>query len=193
MPAPTMAFVSKGRRRQGTIAQGDPGAAELLPLVYEDLRRVAAHKLAAEATDYTLQPAELVHEAWLRLTAGAEPRWANRAHFLASAAEAMRHVLVDRARRRIALKRGGGARRVSLDEVDIPQAMEDDERLLAVDEALEQLAALHRRQAELVRLRYFTGMSFEEAAAALGISVRTAKDWWASSRAWLAVTLRRSV
>ncbi len=175
------------------IAQGDPGAAEkLLPLVYEELRRVAAHKMANEAPGHTLQPTELVHEAWMRLTAGEEPHWANRAHFFGAAAEAMRRILVERARRRIAWKRGGGAERVSLDEVEIPLVAEDDERLLAVDEALEKLAAFHPRQAELVKLRYFTGMSFEEAAAVLGIAVRTAKEWWAYARAWLAATLRQS-
>ncbi len=109
-----------------------------------------------------------------------------------AAAEAMRRILVERARRRTALKRGGGAERVSVDEVELPGDTKDDESLLAVDEALEKLAALHPRKAELVKLRYFTGMSFEESASVLGIAVPTAKEWWAYARAWLAVELRKS-
>jgi len=172
------------------IEQGDPqAAAELLPFVYEELRKLAAHKMAQEAPGQTLQPTALVHEAWLRLGADAQPAWKNRAHFFAAAAEAMRQILVERARRRTALKRGGGADRVSLDEVEIPIFVADDDRLLAVDEALEKLATIHPRQAELVKLRYFTGMTFEEAASLLGIAVPTAKGWWAYARAWLAVEL----
>ena len=176
------------------IAQGDSKAAGgLLPLVYDELRRLAAHKMASEAPGHTLQPTELVHEAWMRLTAGEEPRWENRAHFFAAAAEAMRRILVQRARQRTALKRGGGAKRVSLDVMEIPLVVADDERLLAVDEALEKLAAIHPRKAELVKLRYFVGMTFEEAASVLGIAVPTAKEWWAYARAWLAVELRQSI
>jgi RNA polymerase sigma factor (TIGR02999 family) len=170
-----------------------PPAEELLPLVYEELRRLAAHKMAQEAPGQTLQPTALVHEAWLRLGADGQPPWRNRAHFFAAAAEAMRQILVERARRRMALKRAGGASRVSLDEVEIPIEAADDERLLAVDEALEQFAARDPRKAELVKLRYFIGMSFEEAASVLGIAVPTAKKWWAYSRAWLAVALRPSL
>ena len=169
-----------------------PPAEELLPLVYEELRRLAAHKMAHEAPGQTLQPTALVHEAWLRLGADGQPPWKNRAHFFAAAAEAMRQILVERARRRMALKRAGGASRVSLDEVEIPIEAADDEMLLAVDEALEQFAARDPRKAELVKLRYFIGMSFEEAASVLGIAVPTAKKWWAYSRAWLAVSLRPS-
>lgn len=172
------------------VNQGEPPPAEeLLPRVYEELRKLAAHKMANESAGQTLQPTALVHEAWLRLGGDAQPAWANRAHFFAAAAEAMRRILVERARRRTALKRGGGADRVSLDEVEIPIFVADDERLLAVDEALEKLAAIHPRQAELVKLRYFTGMTFEEAAAVLSIAVPTAKEWWAYARAWLAVEL----
>ena len=170
-----------------------PPAEELLPLVYEELRKLAAHKMAQEAPGQTLQPTALVHEAWLRLGADGQPPWKNRAHFFAAAAEAMRQILVERARRRMALKRAGGASRVSLDEVEIPIEAADDERLLAVDEALEQFAARDLRKAELVKLRYFIGMSFEEAASVLGIAVPTAKKWWAYSRAWLAVALRPSL
>ena len=165
---------------------------ELLPLVYEELRRLAAHKMAQEAPGQTLQPPALAHEAWLRLGADGQPPWTNRAHFFVAAAEAMRRILVERARRRTALKRGGAAGRVSLDEVEIPIEVADDERLLAVDEALEEFAACDPRKAELVKLRYFTGMSFEEAASVLGIAVPTAKEWWAYGRAWLAVALRPS-
>jgi RNA polymerase sigma factor (TIGR02999 family) len=170
-----------------------PPAEELLPLVYEELRKLAAHKMAQEAPGQTLQPTALVHEAWLRLGADGQPPWKNRAHFFAAAAEAMRQILIERARRRMALKRAGGASRVSLDEEEIPIEAADDERLLAVDEALEQFAARDPRKAELVKLRYFIGMSFEEAASVLGIAVPTAKKWWAYGRAWLAVALRRSL
>ncbi len=184
--------MSEVTRMLEAIEQGDPKAGDLLlSLVYDELRKLAAHKMAGEAPGHTLQATELVHEAWLRLTVGGEPHWANRAHFFGAAAEAMRRILVDRARRRIARKRGGGAERLSLDDLEIPVIAEEDERLLAVDEALEKLAALHPRQAELVKLRYFTGMSFEEAASVLGIGVRTAKEWWAYARAWLAATLRQ--
>ena len=168
-----------------------PPAEELLPLVYQELRKLAAHKMGQEAPDQTLQPTALVHEAWLRLGADAQPPWENRAHFFAAAAEAMRRILVERARQRSALKRGGGAMRISLDESEIPMVASDDERLLGVDEALERLAAHHPRQAELVKLRYFVGMTFEEAACVLNISVRTAKAWWAYARAWLKVEMRK--
>jgi RNA polymerase sigma factor (TIGR02999 family) len=157
--------------------------------VYEELRKLAAHKMAAEAPGQTLQPTALVHEAWLRLAGNEGARFANRAHFFAAAAEAMRRILVERARQRTALKRGGGADRVSLEELELPMAVADDDKLLAVDEALEKLAALRPRQAELVKLRYFIGMTFEEAAAVLGIAVPTAKEWWGYARAWLAVEM----
>jgi RNA polymerase sigma factor (TIGR02999 family) len=184
--------VSEVTRMLEAIDQGDTRAAEeLLPLVYDELRRLAAHQMAAETPGQTLQPTALVHEAWLRLGADAQPAWQNRAHFFAAAAEAMRRILVERARQRLALKRGGGAKRVTLEESEIPFAVPDDERLLAVDEALDKLAAIHPRKADLVKLRYFTGMTFDEAAPALGIAVPTAKEWWAFARAWLAVELRK--
>jgi RNA polymerase sigma factor (TIGR02999 family) len=170
-----------------------PPTEELLPLVYEELRKIAAHKMAQEAPGQTLQPTALVHEAWLRLGADGQPPWRNRAHFFAAAAEAMRQILVERARRHTALKRGGGVGCLSLDEVEIPMAVADDEMLLAVDEALEKFAARDPRKAELVKLRYFIGMSFEEAASVLGIAVPTAKKWWAYGRAWLTVALRPSL
>ena len=176
------------------IERGESSAAEeLLPLVYDELRQLAAQKLSQEKPGQTLQATALVHEAWLRLGADGQPLWRNRAYFFAAAAQAMRQILVERARRRMALKRGRGVRCLSLDEVEIPMAAADDEILLAVDEALEQFAAYDPRKAELVKLRYFTGMSFEEAASVLGIAVPTAKKWWAYGRAWLAVALRPSL
>jgi len=175
----------------GRLEQGDANAAEeLLPLVYEELRRLAASKMANEAPGQTLQPTALVHEAWLRLGGSEAPSFQNRAHFFGAAAEAMRRILIERARRRVAAKRGAGAAMVDVDEIEIPSPLADDDQLLAVNEALEKFAALDPRKAELVKLRYFVGMSFDEAAAALGIAVPTAKQWWAYARAWLTVELR---
>ena len=173
------------------VQQGDPKAAEeLLPLVYMELRRLAAHKMANEVAGQTLQPTALVHEAWLRLGADEQPNWQNRAHFFAAAAEAMRRILVERARRRSAAKRGGGAEPLDVDEIEIPSPTPDDDALLLVNEALEKFAALDPRKAELVKLRYFVGMTYEEAATVLGIAVPTAKQWWAYARAWLGVEMR---
>ncbi len=175
----------------GRLARDDAKAAEeLLPLVYDELRRIAANKMANEAPGHTLQPTALVHEAWLRLGGPEAPSLQNRAHFFSAAAEAMRRILIERARRRIAAKRGGGAVQVELDEIEIPSPAADDDQLLAMNEALEKFAALDPRKAELVKLRYFVGMSFDEAAVALGIAVPTAKQWWAYARAWLTVELR---
>jgi RNA polymerase sigma factor (TIGR02999 family) len=187
--------VSEVTRILDRVQQGETKAAEeLLPLVYNELRKVAAYKMANEPSNHTLQPTALVHEAWLRLGADAQPAWENRAHFFAAAAEAMRRILVERARRHTALKRGGGADPARLDEMEIPiAAVADDERLLVVNEALEKLQDVDPRKAELVKLRYFAGMTFEEAAVALGIAVPTAKEWWAYARAWLAVAIRLQV
>jgi RNA polymerase sigma factor (TIGR02999 family) len=173
------------------VQQGDAHAVgELLPLVYDELRRLAAQKMTREAAGHTLQPTALVHEAWLRLGGSEAPSFQNRAHFFGAAAEAMRRILIERARRRLAAKRGGGAVEADLDEMEIPSPAADDDHLLAVNEALEKFAALDPRKAELVKLRYFVGMSFDEAASALGIAVPTAKQWWAYARAWLTVELR---
>lgn len=171
---------------------GDAAAADrLLALVYDELRRIAAAKLAHEAPGQTLQATALVHEAWLRLGGDRQPAWQGRAHFFAAAAEAMRRILVDRARRRLAARRGGGMAVLDVDALEIPSpAADDDDGLLRLHEALDRLAAADPRKAELVKLRYFVGLSFEEAAAALGIAVPTAKQWWAYARAWLAVELR---
>ena len=173
------------------VQRGDSKAAEeLLPLVYVELRRLAAQKMANEAAGHTLQPTALVHEAWLRLGGSDTPSFQNRAHFFGAAAEAMRRILIERARRRIAAKRGAGAAVVGVDEIEIPSPIADDGQLLAVNEAMEKFAALDPRKAELVKLRYFVGMTFDEAATALGIAVPTAKQWWAYARAWLTVELR---
>jgi RNA polymerase sigma factor (TIGR02999 family) len=170
--------------------QGDPKAAqELLPLVYEELRRLASQRMARETAGHTLQPTALVHEAWLRLGGGEGAQFENRAHFFGAAAEAMRRILIERARRRQAAKRGSGAAPLDVDEMDIPSPVADDDRLLAVDEALEKFSAIDPRKAELVKLRYFVGMNFEEAASALGITVPVAKQWWAYARAWLRVEM----
>ncbi len=173
--------------------QGDPQAvAALLPMVYEDLRRLAAQKMSREAAGHTLQPTALVHEAWLRLGGEAPPAFQNRAHFFSAAAEAMRRILIEHARRRLAAKRGAGVEVVDLDGLEISSPLADDDQLLAVNEALEKLAAIDPRKAELVKLRYFVGLNFEEAAAALGIAVPTAKQWWAYARSWLTVEMRSS-
>jgi RNA polymerase sigma factor (TIGR02999 family) len=183
--------VSDITRILSRVSQGDGQAAsELLPLVYDELRRVAAVRMAQESPGQTLQPTALVHEAWLRLGGEAQPNWEDRAHFFAAAAEAMRRILVERARRRATIKRGDGVEHVNIDEVEIALPLRDEEELLAVHEALEGLAELHPRKAELVKLRYFTGMTFEEAAAVLGIAVPTAKEWWTHARAWLAAEVR---
>ena len=165
---------------------GDPKAAEeLLPLVYDELRRVAAARMADGGAGHTLQPTALVHEAWLRLVGNdGEAQFQNRTHFFAAAAEAMRHILIDRARRKQAARHGGGQQRVDADELEIAAPADDDE-LLAVNEALERLAQADPAKAELVKLRYFVGMTIEEAAAALGISEPTAKRRWALAKAWL--------
>lgn len=169
-----------------SIQHGDPKAAdELLPLVYEELRRLAAQKMARERPGHTLQATALVHEAWLRLGADAQPGWQNRAHFFSAAAEAMRRILVERARRKHREKRGGGAEHVEVDELEIAAPLGNEEESLAVNEALDRLAAQDARKAEIVKLRYFVGFSFEEAAEVLGISVPTAKRDWAYARAWL--------
>lgn len=164
---------------------GNPKAPEeLLPLVYEELRRLAAHKMASEASGHTLQPTALVHEAWVRLVGKNSPKFENRAHFFAAAAEAMRRILIERARRRRALRHGGGAERISLEQLDVATP-EDDDQMLAVNEALDKLAVERPLEAQLVKLRFFVGMTNVEAAHALGISPRTGDYYWNHARAWL--------
>ena len=175
------------------MEHGDPKAAgELLPIVYDELRRLASQKMAHEAAGHTLQPTALVHEAWMRLGGSDAPSFQNRAHFFGAAAEAMRRILIEHARRRLAAKRGAGVEVVDLDALEISSPIADDDQLLAVNEALEKLAAVDPRKAKLVKLRYFVGLNFDEAASALGIAVPTAKQWWAYARSWLTVEMRSS-
>jgi RNA polymerase sigma factor (TIGR02999 family) len=172
------------------IEAGDPQAAEqLLPLVYDELRRLAAKRLAGEGPGHTLQPTALVHEAYLKLV-GADPQrpWNGRVHFFAAAAEAMRRILIDHARRKHRARRGGGMKRAEPGDMDDIEMIAGDGRvddLLALDEALTQLAAADPRRAELVRLRYFAGLTLEQAAELLGMSRATADRHWAFTRAWL--------
>jgi RNA polymerase sigma factor (TIGR02999 family) len=183
--------MSEVSRILNAIDQGDPQAAsQLLPLVYDELRRLAAHKLAQEPPGQTLQPTALVHEAYLRLVgAGGEIHFDSQGHFFAACAEAMRRILVDNARRRRSRKRGGDRARQDLEpaQVAAPEVPGD---LLALDEALDRLSASDPQVAELVKLRYFAGLTIPEAARALGVSPRTADSWWAYARAWLLTELR---
>src|SRR6266850_199454 len=173
------------------IKEGDQKAAgELLPLVYQELRRLAGSKMAMESRGHTLQPTALVHEAWLRLGAGNQQSWENRAHFFAAAGEAMRRILVDHARRKQSLKRGAGAQHEAFDESAVVLTAPADE-LLAVHEALDKLALEDGPAAELVKLRYFVGMTMEEAASALGMAKRTAENLWTYARVWLHREIRR--
>jgi RNA polymerase sigma factor (TIGR02999 family) len=175
------------------IAQGDPQAAsQLLPLVYDELRRLAHHKMRHEAAGQTLEATALVHEAYLRLVGGekagddadTKKRWDGRGHFFAAAAEAMRRILVENARRKHTSKRGGGLARQELNEEHLVAA-EPCEDILALDEALDRLAAVDPVKAELVKLRYFAGLTGDQAARALNISTATAERYWAYARAWL--------
>ncbi|MBI4324977.1 MAG: sigma-70 family RNA polymerase sigma factor [Chloroflexi bacterium] len=175
------------------VQQGDPKAAEeLLPLVYDELRKLAAARMAALPPGQTLQATALVHEAWLRLAGPGRHDWNGRGHFFAAAAEAMRRILVDRARHKAAQKRGGGLRRIDLDRVDV--AMEsDDDVLLALDEALARYAQKDPQGAELIKLRFFAGLPNHQAAALLGVPERTAKRTWAFARAWLWHELQKNL
>ena len=173
------------------VDHGDLQAAqELLPLVYEELRKLAALRMAHEPPDQTLQATALVHEAWLRLTGTAEVKWNGRGHFFAAAAEAMRRILVENARRKQRLKHGGGQRRVELDTLDVA-ITSDDDHLLAVDEALDKLAARDAPAADLIKLRFFAGLPNVEAARLLGLPERTAKRTWSYASAWLYEELKR--
>jgi RNA polymerase sigma factor (TIGR02999 family) len=185
------AAVNEVTRILSAIAQGDPSAAsQLLPLVYDELRKLAACRLAQEPAGQTLQPTALVHEAYLRLVAssererGDEPRWDHRGHFFAAAAEAMRRILVESARRKQSQKYGGGLVRQDLDpeQIAIPEIRED---LLALEEALTKLGVVNPQAAQLIQLRYFAGLSIPEAAKTLGIAPRSADRLWAYARAWL--------
>ena len=173
-------------------SEGDSGvAAELLPLVYEELRRIAGGAMAKEPPGQTLQPTALVHEAYLRLVGDPDLVWENRRHFFAAAARAMRRILIDRARRKRTVKHGGELERVNLDDAEAQPAKEQPEELLALDEALEQLEHFDSRKAQVVILRYFGGLSVEETANSLGISPTTVKQEWKFARAWLYSEMRR--
>ena len=168
-----------------SIEHGDSKAAEeLLPIVYEELRRLAAQKIAHERPGQTLQATALVHEAYLRLIGSEDPGWNNRSHFFGAAAEAMRRILVERARRRNRLKRGGDQERVNIDEVEIP-IKADDERILEVHAALEDLEQKDPIKATIVKLHFFVGLSHEEIAGALGISEKTVRRSWSYTKVWL--------
>jgi len=183
--------MSDATRILNAIGGGDSKAAQdLLPLVYEELRKLAAHKMANEAPGQTLQPTALVHEAWLRLVGTENPQFEGRGHFFAAAAEAMRRILIDRARQKLSLKRGAGAARVNLEDLEVASAADDD-TLLAVDEALTKLAREDPDSAEFIKLRFFAGMTNDEAAQALGIPERTARRHWSFARAWLFREIQR--
>ncbi len=172
------------------IELGEPGAAEkLLDLVYEELRRIAASKMAREAQGQTLQPTALVHEAWLRLVASKNPKFENRAHFFSAAAEAMRRILIDIARRKRTRRHGGGSEWTDLEGKELA-GPETDEQLLAVNEVLDLFAKQHPLPAEVVKLRYFVGMTNEETAKALDISVATVKNYWTFARTWISLEIK---
>ncbi len=174
------------------VEQGDPRAAEeLLPTVYNELRRLAAHKMAAETPGQTLQPTALVHEVWLRLTGQPDAKFVNQAHFFAAAAEAMRRILIESARRKRRIKHGGRMRRVDVDSLDVAITTDTDQ-LLAVDEAVDKLATRDPLAANLIKLRFFAGLSNLEAARLLGLPERSAKRTWAYARAWLYEELKRT-
>ncbi len=174
------------------LALGEAPAAEaLLSLVYEELRKLAADRMANEAAGHTLQPTALVHEAWLRLVRGNDQQFENRAHFFAAAAEAMRRILIDHARRKSAHKHGGRLERVDLEQIDGP-ARADDDTLLRVNDSLDALTREDAKAAELVKLRFFGGLSVEEAAGVLGVTDRTARRYWRFARAWLLDALSSS-
>jgi RNA polymerase sigma factor (TIGR02999 family) len=167
------------------IHQGRAAAEDLLPLVYDELRKLAAHKMAGERPGQTLQPTALVHEAYLRLVGSNQAlQWEGRGHFFSAAAQAMRRILVESARRKKRLKHGGDLERVDLDAIELPQAMANDE-LLALDEALDRLTGVEPRAAEMVKLCFFVGLTQERAAKELGVSLATGERLWAFARAWL--------
>ena len=173
------------------VERGEKHASEeLLPLVYEELRQLAAARMAREAAGQTLQPTALVHEAWVRLVHGAPQAWQNRAHFFGAASEAMRRILIERARRKARFKHGGAQKRLNIDDVDVAEALPDD-KLLLVDEALERLKAEDPDTAQVVLLKFFGGLSNEEIAEATGTSDRTVRRRWIYAKAWLFNNIRK--
>ncbi len=184
--------MSEVTRILNSLEQGNAGAAEeLLPVVYNELRKLAAAKMSREAPGQTLQPTALVHDAWLRLAGNEDQKWNSRAHFFGAAAEAMRRILIENARRKRAARHGGGQVKLDMAEIEVAAPAKDDE-LLAVSDALAKFALRDRQKAELVKLRYFVGLTTAEAAEVLGISVPTADRWWNFSRAWLFEEIERS-
>lgn len=167
-------------------------AGELLPLVYNELRRLAAARMAREGGGQTLQPTALVHEAWLRLMSGDGRVWHNRAHFFAAASEAMRRIMIERARRKLSLKRGSRPEQISLQDVDVAETP-PDERVLLIDEALHRLEAKDAELARIVTLKFFGGLTNEEAAELLGVTERTVRNKWAFARAWLLQNIRKEL
>ena len=176
-----------------SVEQGDLHAAhELLPLVYADLRRLASYKMSQERPDHTLQPTALVHEAWLRLNQSSRQDWEGREHFFRAAAEAMRRILVENARRKLRIRHGGDYQRVHVEVFDLPIA-EDDEKCLQVHEALDRFTQVHPRKAEVVKMRMFVGMEVREIAAALNESEKTVQRDWVFAKAWLSREFRKEI
>jgi RNA polymerase sigma factor (TIGR02999 family) len=168
-----------------SVEEGDLKAGEeLLPLVYQELRKLAAARMSRQPPGQTIQATALVHEAWLRVEKGGAQRWKSRNHFFAAAAQAMRHILIERARRRSGARHGGDMERVPLEEIEIA-APADDERLLRINSALEELAAVAPEKAEVVKLRFFVGLDAQETAELLGLSPRTVERYWSYAKAWL--------
>jgi RNA polymerase sigma factor (TIGR02999 family) len=175
------------------VGRGDGGASEeLLPLVYDELRRLAAARMAQELSGQTLQPTALVHEAWLRMVGKGDRRWQNRAHFFAAAAEAMRRILIESARRKSRLKRGGGQSRVNIDELELAATTPDD-KILLIDEALERLQAEDPGKARVVVMKFFGGLTSQEVAESLGVTERTVERQWAFAKAWLFRSIREQL
>jgi RNA polymerase sigma factor (TIGR02999 family) len=173
-------------RLLGEVEAGNAGAADdLLPLVYSELRRLARSRMAREKYAHSVQPTSLVHQAYLRLLGDAQPHWEGRGHFFAAAAEAMRRILIEKARQRASLKRGGDLRRTGYDDEMLPGSEQNPEDLLALDAALEGLEARDPMMANIVKLRYFAGLTIEETAEALGLSPRSVNRQWTAARAWL--------
>jgi RNA polymerase sigma factor (TIGR02999 family) len=174
------------------MSRSEPLASEkLLPLVYDELRRLAAARMASEAAGHTLQPTALVHEAWLRLVSETDRNWENRAHFFRAAAQAMRRILIDRARQKASLKRGGGRERLDIEELDLAAASPDD-RLLLIDEGLQQLEREDPESAQIILLKFFTGLTNKEAARTLGISESTVERRWAFAKVCLFEMIREA-
>ena len=173
------------------VARGERGvSSDLLPLVYDELRQLAAARMAREAAGHTLQPTALVHEAWLRLVGGGESSWENRAHFFGAAAEAMRRILIENARRKSRLKHGGGQGRTNIDEIDVAETIPDDSILL-IDEALERLKLQDPETAQVVLLKFFGGLTNEEIVSITGTSDRTVRRQWNYAKAWLYKSIRK--